>query len=439
MDILYKYITEPFQYEFIQRALIASLMVGVSCGLIGTYIMLRRLSLIGDALAHAVLPGVVIGFMIAGKGPVALFLGALTAGILTSVLISFVERNSKIKEDTSIGIIFTGAFALGILLVSQLKQVHIDLSSYLFGDVLGVSDSDIIMSSAITVFIVISVILFYKQLLVTSFDPTMAHIIGISTAVVHYFLMTLLSMSIVAGLQSVGVILIIAMLITPPATAFLLTDKLKKLLLLSCLFGVISSIAGLYLSYHLNFASGASIVLVSVFFFAIAFLFSPKEGIVIKSIRRNKNSRLNTMEDILKRLHKKSENKVTGDVVNARGTAAALSVELGISEGTVKSVMKILIRKGMVRESNGGYELTDSGNIEALRLVRSHRLWETYLTEKNIARKEDIHSEAEKFEHILSDDLVSEIDEELGHPEKDPHGSPIPRNPDNKKHTNLKE
>ena len=420
MDLITRYITEPFQYEFIQRALIASLMVGISCGLIGTYIMLRRLSLIGDALAHAVLPGVVIGFMIAGKGALSLFIGALTAGILTSILISFVERNSKIKEDTSIGIIFTGAFALGILLVSQLKQVHIDLSSYLFGDVLGVSDSDLILSSIITAVIIVSVVLFYKQLLVTSFDPTMAHIIGISTAVVHYFLMTLLSMSIVAGLQSVGVILIIAMLITPPATAYLITDKLKKLLLLSCLFGVMSSVIGLYLSYHLNFASGASIVLVSVLFFALAFLFSPKEGLVIKGYRRIQNSRINLTEDIIKQIDKE---KLTGD----SELIHTLSDKLGISKNKIISSLNRIRKMELIDQSDGNYTLTEKGKKVAERLIRSHRLWETYITEKNIVNIEDIHQDAEKYEHILSDDLLTEIDEELGHPEKDPHGSPIPK------------
>ncbi len=424
MEIITKYITEPFQYEFIQRALIASLMVGISCGLIGTYIMLRRLSLIGDALAHAVLPGVVIGFMVAGKSALSLFIGALAAGILTSILISFVERNSKIKEDTSIGIIFTGAFALGILLVSQLKQVHIDLSSYLFGDVLGVSDSDLLLSSIITVIIIISVVLFYKQLLVTSFDPTMAHIIGISTAVVHYFLMTLLSMSIVAGLQSVGVILIIAMLITPPATSFLLTDKLKRLLLLSCFFGVMSSIIGLYLSYHFNFASGASIVLVSVFFFSMAFLFSPKEGIVIKSLRRRNNSRINLIEDIIKQISKgESGSEVTV-------LAESLSVNLGISRNKINQSLDKIVKMNLIEVSNGSFKLTDKGKKAAERLVRSHRLWETYISEKHIVNIEDIHQDAEKYEHILSDDLLAEIDEELGHPKQDPHGSPIPKKTD---------
>lgn len=421
MEILTKYFTEPLQYEFIQRALIASFMVGISCGLIGTYIMLRRLSLIGDALAHAVLPGVVIGFMVAGKNPFTLFLGALAAGLLTSILISFVERNSKIKEDTSIGIIFTGAFALGILLVSQLKQVHIDLSSYLFGDVLGVSDSDIILSSIITLFIILSVVLFYKQLLVTSFDPTLAHIIGISAAVVHYFLMTLLSMSIVAGLQSVGVILIIAMLITPPATAFLLTDKLKRLLIYSCIIGIVASVIGLYLSYHFNFASGASIVLVSVTIFILTLLFSPKEGLFIKKLKRNRNSRINLTEDIVKLINKESALTKSNEIYNY------LSGKLGIPESKIRTSVKALIRNGILVRQNDTFELTQKGREVATRLMRSHRLWETYITEKQIEGREFIHEDAEKFEHILSDDILEEIDEELGRPDTDPHGSPIPK------------
>jgi len=421
METITKFLIEPLQYEFIQRALVASIMVGISCGLIGTYIMLRRLSLIGDALAHSVLPGVVIGFMISGKNPLGLFLGALVAGILTSILISYVERNSKIKEDTSIGIIFTGAFALGILLVSQLKQVHIDLSSYLFGDVLGVSDSDLIMSSVITVFILISVILFYKQLLVTSFDPVMAYVIGISTSLVHYFLMTLLSMSIIAGLQSVGVILIIAMLITPPATAFLLTDKLKPLLILSVLIGVFSSVIGLYLSYHFNFASGASIVLTAVVIFSLTFLFSPKEGVVQKYFRRKRNSGINLTEDILKYLFNAEEKHIEEDLFSK------LSLELGLSQNKIISALKRTERNGLISGDKNNYKLTEKGRELATKLVRSHRLWETYLTEKNIVDMDSIHQDAEKYEHILSDDLIAEIDEELGHPQKDPHGSPIPK------------
>lgn len=392
-------------------------MVGISCGLIGTYIMLRGLSLIGDALAHAVLPGVVIGFMLTGKNPLSLFAGASVAGLITVLLIGYVQRNSKIKSDTAIGIIFTGAFALGILLVSQLKQVHIDLSSYLFGDVLGVSDADLILSSLITVFILTMVILFYKQLLVTSFDPTMAHIIGISAGVFHYFLMSMLSMSIVAGLQSVGVILIIAMLITPPATAFLLTSNLKILLLISSVTGIIASVTGLYLSYHFNFASGASIVLVAVIIFMLAFFFSPKEGVVVKAFRKRKTAKLNLYEDIIKLIYMHA----------VESDAGHISSRLGISISKGEKAVRKMSKMDLIDKDGATLKLTARGSALAKRLVRSHRLWETYLTDKHILSIGDIHQDAEKYEHILSDELLAEIDEELGHPEKDPHGSPIPR------------
>ncbi len=421
MDIFSKYLLEPVQYEFIQRALIASVTIGISCGLIGTYIMLRRMSLIGDALAHAVLPGVVVSFIVAGKSEVALFIGAVVSGILTVLLIGFVNRNSKIKEDTSIGIIFTGAFALGILLVSQLKQVHIDLSSYLFGDVLGVSTGDITLSMIIMFVIILCIVLFYKQLLLTSFDPTMAMTIGISTTLVHYMLMTLLSMSIVAGLQSVGVILIIAMLITPPATAYLLSSNLKKILLLSAMFGTISSITGLYLSYHFNFASGASIVLVAVALFMLAFLFSPKEGVVTKLFRRRSASKMVLVEDVIKLSYRFKDEPGKTELVDK------IANELGISNGRVEGAIKTLMSKGLLERSNGNYLLTDVGVKYALRLVRTHRLWETYVTRENVVDIEHIHPEAEKVEHVLTEDMVDELDEELGFPEKDPHGSEIPR------------
>ena len=421
MEVINQYIIEPVQYEFIQRALIASITIGISCGLIGTYIMLRRMSLIGDALAHAVLPGVVISFMIAGKGELSLFIGAVIAGIVTSLLIGFVNRNSKIKEDTSIGIIFTGAFALGVLLVSQLKQVHIDLSSYLFGDVLGVSTGDIILSMIIMFVILICIILFYKQLLLTSFDPTMAMTIGISVTVVHYLLMSLLSMSIVAGLQSVGVVLLVAMLITPPATAYLLTTSLKKILALSSILGVAASIIGLYMSYHFNFSSGASIVLVAVFFFMLAFVFSPKEGLLTKFLRRREASKAVIIEDIIKLAYRFQTAQTKNEFVEK------ISWEIGYSASKVKSLINLLASRGLVSSSDGRFELTETGLHEALRLIRIHRLWETYITKEKVTDLEHIHPEAEKIEHLLTEELVDELDKELGFPEKDPHGSDIPR------------
>jgi Mn-dependent DtxR family transcriptional regulator len=268
------------------------------------------------------------------------------------------------------------------------------------------------------VIIVVVIILYYKQLLLTSFDPTMAMTIGISTTFVHYMLMTLLSMSIVAGLQSVGVILIIAMLITPPATAYLLSDNLKKILVLSSVLGMISSVVGLYLSYHFNFASGASIVLVAVFFFMMAFLFSPREGVVTRLVRRRRSSRQVLADDVIKLLHKL---RAEGNKEVLTGRIAA---ELGVERKKVASSIDELTSKAFVNESG---VLTPEGLKYALRLIRTHRLWETYMSSRQVTDIEHIHPEAEKIEHYLPEELVDELDEELGYPEKDPHGSEIPQ------------
>lgn len=427
LDVLSNIFIEPLQYEFMQRAVFESVIIGITCGLVGAFIMLRRMSLIGDALAHAVLPGVIIGFMIAGKGQVAMFIGAVTAGLITSLLIGFVNRNSRIKEDTSIGVMFTGAFALGVLLVSQLKNVHIDLTSYLFGDILGVSNDDLILSGIIAIVVVASVLLFYKQLLVTSFDPTMAAVMGISTGLVHYFLMSLLSMTIVASLQSVGLILVVAMLITPAATAYLLTDRLPKMLMLSVFIAVFTALAGLLGSYHFNFASGASMVVFATTVFLLTLLLSPSQGVLVKYLRRKRTAEKHLAQDILKMVYKKcyNENKVKSlrDAVSV----TELADWIGAPIRMILKVVDKLTKDKLILVDNNNVCLTPAGEKFGLRIIRSHRLWESYLINEKILTENNIHSDAEEFEHVLTEELLDEIDEKLGYPQYDPHGSPIPQ------------
>lgn len=427
LDLLSKIFIEPLQYEFMQRAVIESVIIGITCGLVGAFIMLRRMSLIGDALAHAVLPGVIIGFMIAGKGQVAMFIGAVTAGISTSLMIGFINRNSRIKEDTSIGVMFTGAFALGVLLVSQLKNVHIDLTGYLFGDILGVSNDDLILSGIIAVVVIFSVLLFYKQLLVTSFDPTMAAVMGISTGVVHYFLMSLLSMTIVASLQSVGLILVVAMLITPSATAYLLTDRLPKMLMLAVFFAVFTALVGLLGSYHFNFASGASMVVFATLVFLLTLIFSPSHGVVIKYFRRRKVAEKHLAQDMLKIIYKKCYDKERAKSIRDSVSFEELSSWIGTPVSLIMKVAESLKKQKLIDFDNGKVCLTSSGEKYGLRIIRSHRLWESYLINEKILNENNIHSDAEEFEHILTEDLLDEIDQKLGYPKYDPHGSPIPQ------------
>jgi len=274
------FMNSVMEYGFLQKALLTSVMVGVICGVIGCFIILRGMALMGDAISHAVLPGVAISYMLG----INFFIGAVATGILTAVGIGFISQNSRVKNDSSIGIVFTAAFALGILLITALKSSS-DLYHILFGNVLAVRPSDMWITLIIGVIVLGSVYLFYKELLVSSFDPIMAQAYGLPTKLIHYFLMTLLTLVTVASLQTVGIILVVAMLITPASTAYLLTDRLSVMIGLSALFGAISAVGGLYLSFTYNLASGATIVLVATTIFIIALLFSPKQGILLRTFR----------------------------------------------------------------------------------------------------------------------------------------------------------
>ncbi|WP_214893439.1 metal ABC transporter permease [Exiguobacterium sp. H66] len=271
------FIEAIFQYDFLQKALITSIMVGVICGVIGCFIILRGMSLMGDAISHAVLPGVAISYLLG----INFFIGAVATGLLTALGIGFVSQNSRIKNDTAIGILFTSAFALGIILISFLRSSS-DLYHILFGNVLAVRPSDMWMTLIIGILVLGGIYLFYKELLVTSFDPTMAAAYGLSTRFIHYLLMMMLTLVTVASLQTVGIILVVAMLITPAATAYLLTNRLSRMIFLSASFGTISAIIGLYLSFTYNLSSGASIVLVATALFALVFIFSPRHGLIRK-------------------------------------------------------------------------------------------------------------------------------------------------------------
>ncbi|WP_432776438.1 metal ABC transporter permease [Brevibacillus gelatini] len=268
------------QYGFLQKALFTSVVVGIICGVIGSFIILRGMSLMGDAISHAVLPGVALSYAFG----INFFLGAVATGVLTAIGIGYVSQNSRIKNDTAIGILFTSAFALGIILIT-LQKSSTDLYHILFGNVLAVRPSDMWVTVGIGVIVLVAVYAFFKELLLTSFDPTIAAAYGLRNNLIHYLLMTLLTMVTVASLQTVGIVLVVAMLITPAATAYLLTDRLSVMIFLAAGFGVISAIIGLYFSFTYNLASGATIVLVATALFLLAFLFSRKHGVVWKSTR----------------------------------------------------------------------------------------------------------------------------------------------------------
>ena len=273
--MLNEFIQGLLDFQFLQNALITSVMVGISAGIIGSFIILRGMSLMGDAISHAVLPGVALSYMLGSS----YIIGATIFGMASAALIGFVTKHSRLKNDTAIGIVFSAFFALGIILISFARS-STDLYHILFGNVLAVRDSDMFLTAAVLVNVLIAVPLFYKQLKLTSFAPTIAKSYGWNISAINYGLMFLLTLVAVTSLQTVGTILMIAMLITPAATAYQLTDKLLVMIVLSTVFGTLSSIVGLYFSYSYNLPSGATIVMAAAVFFIVAFIFAPKKGLI---------------------------------------------------------------------------------------------------------------------------------------------------------------
>lgn len=281
MNQITSFIDQLLQYPYLQNAMVAAVLVGIICGMIGSFIIMRGMALMGDAISHAVLPGVVIAYMLGAS----FFVGAVFTGVLTALLIGFISQNSRIKEDSSIGIMFTAMFALGIVMITGMSGTGVDLWHILFGNVLAVSRQDVWISLGIGITVLVLILLFYRPLLLTTFDPVMAKASGLPVKGIHYLLMLLLSLVTVASLQTVGIILVVAMLITPASTAYLLTDRFSLMIFLSSLFGVIAAVTGLYFSVIYDVSSGASIVLASSFLFLLAFLFAPKRGLVIRWIQ----------------------------------------------------------------------------------------------------------------------------------------------------------
>ena len=270
------WLLEPFSYSFMQRGLLEVLMVGTLCAVMGTYVVLRSMAFLGDALAHAVLPGVAIAYLIGGN----LTAGALIAALLIALGIGVFSNRGMIKEDTAIGILFTASLSLGVALISTIRTYAVDLSHILFGNLLGVSATDLWLTGSLGLATLLVILIFYKPFLIISFDPVLAATLRLPISALRNLMLVLLAVTIVVSMQTVGVGLVSAMLVTPAATAYLLVRRLPSMMALSAFFGALASLAGLYLSFYLNISSGAAIVLTATTFFFIAYLFAPQRGLL---------------------------------------------------------------------------------------------------------------------------------------------------------------
>lgn len=265
---------EPLQYSFMQRGLVAAVLVGVICAVMGTWVILRGMAFLGDAMAHAILPGVAISWALGGN----ILLGALVAAFAVALGIGFLSKGGTIKEDTAIGILFAAALALGVAIMSSIRTYAADLSHLLFGNVLGVSSQDLVVTAIVGGVVLATIAMFWKPLLVLSFDPVLATTLRLRTGFLRNLMLVLLALTVVVSLQTVGVGLAAAMLITPAATAFLLVRRLVPMMLVSSAVGAASAVIGLYASWWLDIVSGSAIVLVATLFFLLAFAFSPRRG-----------------------------------------------------------------------------------------------------------------------------------------------------------------
>ncbi len=406
---------------------LCSMLVGVACGVLGCFVVLRRMALIGDALSHAVLPGVVIAFMITGSsGVLGLLLGALLAGLATAVFINLVSRYSRTKEDSAIGIVFTALFAVGVILISGLERgTHFDLRCFLFGDPLAVGPQDLLMMAIVCPAVILVVASLYHRLKITSFDPVVAAAMGISVAAMHYLLMGMLSATVVAGLKTTGVILVVAMVITPASAAYQLTDRFGVMLVLAGIFGAVAAMVGMSLAFITNWPTGPAMVLVAAAIFVVAMLASPNHGVVFERLRRWRLARHIAGEDVLKAIHGLAHT-ASGQPA-AAPDLAAVARRAHLAEPATQQVLTRLRQSGMVAADAARIGLTAAGQARAEEMVRSHRLWEAYLTDKASLSPEQVHDLAEKLEH--AHELADEVDATLGYPQTDPHGSPIPPRP----------
>lgn len=425
IELLLQAFVGPLQETYFQKAFIGGSVAAIVCSVVGCLVILRRMAFLGDALSHAMIAGVAGGYLfmkvlfsVEAHAP-AMLLGSLIAAIVTVASIGFVSRVSRVKDDTAIGIMYTGVFAGGVVLVSIFRNyIHIDLMHFIMGDVLGVADHDLWVAVIAACLVLSVIVLFFRWFQLTSFDPVMAASIGMPVVLIDYALTTCVSLVVVSAVSMVGVILVVGLLITPAATAYLLSDRLDRMMVLAALFGVTSVTGGLYLCVWMDSSGGGAIMLFCTFQFLVVLVVAPRYGLLARWFRLRRMVPQEVMEDVLGAL--------------ARGggkplDAPAMALFVGTHTERLSRALRSMLREGLLQAEGGGYTLTEDGAREAARILRAHRLWETYLQHVGTPLTE-LHQRAHGLEHVHDKESVDYLDDLLGHPVIDPHGKLIPEN-----------
>jgi ABC-type Mn2+/Zn2+ transport system permease subunit/Mn-dependent DtxR family transcriptional regulator len=424
-----------FQDASLRLALAGALLVGLNCGLLGGYVVVRRMALVGDMLSHAVLPGIVLGFLWAQtKDPVAILIGALLAGAAATGVSSLLARTTRLKPDAIQGLVLASFYGVGICLLGLVQNLPTGaksgLDKFLFGQAAGLSGSDVMMMAVATGLSLVLVGWLYHDLLALSFHRGFGQTLGLKMGLLHGVIMLLTAFAIIVAMQAVGVVLVSAMLIIPAATAYLMTDRMHRLLGLSAVLGMAAAGLGAFGSFlGNNLPTGPLMVLAGALFFAAAFLFSPRHGWVTRVLRQRRRRARAERENTLKAMHRVLEDHgLAGVSVREGVTLAELSAQRRESVGESGERVRDLVRAGLATVSQDGHILffTPAGEQRARAIVRNHRLWELYLTHAASFSPDHVHDQAEEIEHVLGEETVRQLSRRLDFPEVDPHGRPIP-------------
>lgn len=412
-----------------QYVLIGALLLGAAAGITGTFTLLRKRALVGDAIAHAILPGICLAFILSGnKNPFVLLAGATVTGWLSLLAIDAITRLSKLKPDTAISLVLSVFFGIGILLLTAIQRsgnaAQAGLDSFLFGQAASMTPDDILKFGGVALLLVIVVFVFFREFRLISFDPDYAAAIGMPVRFLEFLLATVTVLAVAVGIQAVGIVLMAALLITPAAAARFWTNRLGLMMALAAIFGSVSGLTGAWFSsLKAGLPTGPLIVLVLSAIALISIMLAPEKGVLARAQRRRQNRRKILLENILKAFYHLGEKdqgfqaaRTPTDLISAR---AFLPTELRRGLNKLES-------KHLVIHDGDFWKLSKAGLEEGKRITRLHRLWELYLTQRLRFQADHVHHDAEVIEHIITPELEAELMKELGTPEIDPHDSKIP-------------
>ena len=411
----------------VMLVVVGTMFLGASAALVGAFSFLRKQSLIGDAIAHSILPGVVLAFLFtSSKNPFYLMIGALISGWISVMGINYIQNYTKLKGDAAIAIVLSFFFALGIMFLTYAQHLNSlnasGLDHFLFGKAAAMNSNDVMAFSILSLLVLLAVIFFRRAFILLSFDMDFAKSRGLPVRYYEVLLSSLTILAIALGIQAVGMILMAALIITPAAASRQWTNKMDRFLSLAVLFGVLAAYSGSFLSYSApKMPTGPWIVMALSLITFVSVIFAPEKGLLARRRVKRRNKKKILHENIIKAFYQLSEK---ADVEFL--TADDLSLHLNYDKQRVIRALQSLKRKGFVYKVDPKWSLSSEGEIESRRIVRLHRLWELYLTKKMLIDPDLVHSDAEAIEHVITPEIEFQLTKELGDPDKDPHSSLIP-------------